>query len=149
MLAEFTTLPLQLDGPLAGELFLLGRILFGATLAFMGLNHFMDVDTMAGYAEFKGLPAPRFSVIASGLLLVLGGLGVVLGAFPVLAAGALAAFLLVSAVTMHDFWSIDDPEEKQNEMTSFLKNVYGAGAAVALLAVGGTAWPYALGLGLL
>jgi len=148
MLAEFTTLPLQLDGPLAGELFLLGRILFGATLAFMGLNHFMDVDTMAGYAEFKGLPAPRFSVIASGLLLVLGGLGVVLGAFPVLAAGALAAFLLVSAVTMHDFWSIDDPEEKQNEMTSFLKNVYGAGAAVALLAVGGTAWPYALGLGL-
>jgi putative oxidoreductase len=148
MLAEFTTLPLQLDGPLAGELFLLGRILFGATLAFMGLNHFMDVDTMAGYAEFKGLPAPRFSVIASGLLLVLGGLGVVLGAFPVLAAGALAAFLLASAVTMHDFWSVDDPEEKQNEMTSFLKNVYGAGAAVALLAVGGTAWPYALGLGL-
>jgi uncharacterized membrane protein YphA (DoxX/SURF4 family) len=148
MLAEFATLPLQLDSPLAGELFLLGRILFGATLAFMGLNHFMDVDTMAGYAEFKGLPAPRFSVIASGLVLVLGGLGVVLGAFPVLAAGALAGFLLVSAVTMHDFWSIDDPEEKQNEMTSFLKNVYGAGAAVALLAVGGTAWPYALGLGL-
>jgi len=148
MLAEFTTLPLQLDSPLAGELFLLGRILFGATLAFMGLNHFMDVDTMAGYAEFKGLPAPRFSVVASGLVLVLGGLGVVLGAFPVLAAGALAAFLLVSAVTMHDFWSIDDPEEKQSEMTSFLKNVYGAGAAVALLAVGGTAWPYALGLGL-
>jgi len=68
--------------------------------------------------------------------------------FPVLAAGALAAFLLISAVTMHDFWSIDDPEERQSEMTSFLKNVYGAGAALALLAVGGTAWPYALGLGL-
>ena len=148
MLAEFTTLPLQLDSPLAGELFLLGRILFGATLAFMGLNHFMDLDTMAGYAEFKGLPAPRFSVIASGLVLVLGGIGIVAGAYPVLAAGALAGFLLVSAVTMHDFWSVDDPEEKQNEMTSFLKNVYGAGAAVALLAVGGTAWPYALGLGL-
>ncbi len=148
MLAEITTLPLQLDSPLAGELFLLGRILFGATLAFMGLNHFMDVDTMAGYAEFKGLPAPRFSVIASGLVLVLGGLGVVLGAFPVIAAGALAVFLLVSAVTMHDFWSVDDPEEQQSEMTSFLKNVYGAGAAVALLAVGGTAWPYALDLGL-
>ncbi|OYR97339.1 quinol oxidase, partial [Halorubrum sp. E3] len=58
MLAAFTTIPLQFDAPLAGELFLLGRILFGATLAFMGLNHFMDVDTMAGYAEFKGLPAP-------------------------------------------------------------------------------------------
>jgi uncharacterized membrane protein YphA (DoxX/SURF4 family) len=148
MLAEIATLPLQFDTPLAGELFLLGRIIFGATLAFMGLNHFMDLDTMAGYAEFKGLPAPRFSVVASGFVLVLGGLGVVVGAFPVLAAGALAAFLLVSAVTMHDFWSVDDPEEKQNEMTSFLKNLYGAGAALALLAVGGTAWPYAVGVGL-
>ncbi|WP_128905141.1 DoxX family membrane protein [Halorubrum amylolyticum] len=148
MLAEIATIPLQFDSPFAGELFLLGRLLFGVTLAFMGLNHFMDVDTMAGYAEFKGLPAPRFSVIASGLVLVLGGLGVAAGAFPVLAAGGLAAFLLASAVTMHDFWSIDDPEEKQNEMTSFLKNLYGVGAALALLAVGGTAWPYAVNLGL-
>ncbi|WP_144921216.1 DoxX family membrane protein [Halorubrum salsamenti] len=148
MLAEIATIPLQFDSPFAGELFLLGRLLFGVTLAFMGLNHFMDVDTMAGYAEFKGLPAPRFSVIASGLVLVLGGLGVAAGAFPVLAAGGLAVFLLASAVTMHDFWSIEDPEEKQSEMTSFLKNVYGAGAALALLAVGGTAWPYAVGLGL-
>ena len=148
MLAEITTLPLQLDAPFAGELFLLGRILFGATLAFMGLNHFMDLDAMAGYAEFKGLPLPRVSVIGSGLVLLLGGLGVVFGAFPVVAGGALAVFLLASAVTMHDFWSVDDPEEKQNEVTSFLKNVYGAGAALALLAVGGTAWPYAVGLGL-
>ena len=148
MLAELATLPLQFDAPLAGELFLLGRILFGATLAFMGLNHFMDLETMAGYAEFKGLPAPQFSVIASGAVLVLGGLGVAAGAFPVLSAGALAFFLLVSAVTMHDFWSMDDPEEKQNEMTSFLKNLYGAGAALALLAVAGSPWEYAVGLGL-
>jgi uncharacterized membrane protein YphA (DoxX/SURF4 family) len=148
MLAEFATIPLQFDAPLSGELFLLGRILFGATLAFMGLNHFMDLETMAGYAEFKGLPAPTFSVIASGAVLVLGGVAVVAGAFPVVAAGALAFFLLVSAATMHDFWSMDDPEEKQNEMTNFLKNVYGAGAALALLAVGGTAWPYAVGVGL-
>ncbi|WP_281193519.1 DoxX family protein [Halorubrum sp. F4] len=147
MIAEITTLPLQIDTPFAGELFLLGRLLFGATLAFMGLNHFMDVDTMAGYAEFKGLPAPRFSVIASGLLLVLGGLGIATGVYPVVAAGGLAVFLLVSAVTMHDFWSVDDPEERQNEMTGFLKNLYGAGASLALLAVGGTAWPYALGVG--
>ncbi|QAU12094.1 DoxX family membrane protein [Halorubrum sp. BOL3-1] len=146
MLAGLTTLPLQFDTPLAGELFLFGRLIFGATLAFMGLNHFMDLETMAGYAEFKGLPAPLFSVIASGV--VLGGLGVAAGAFPVLAAGALALFLLASAVTMHDFWSVDDPEERQNEMTSFLKNVYGAGAALALLAAGGTAWPYAVGMSL-
>ncbi len=140
--------PLQFDAPLAGEIFLLGRLLFGATLAFTGLNHFTDTESMAGYAEFKGLPAPEFSVIASGVLLVAGGLGIAVGAFPVLAGGALAVFLLVSAVTIHDFWSLDDPEERESELTSFLKNVYGAGAALALLAVGGTAWPYAVGVGI-
>jgi len=139
--------PLQFDAPLAGEIFLLGRLLFGATLAFTGLNHFTDTESMAGYAEFKGLPAPEFSVIASGVLLVAAGLGIAVGAFPVLSGGALAVFLLVSAVTMHDFWSLDDPEERESETTSFLKNVYGAGAALALLAVGGTAWPYAVGVG--
>jgi putative oxidoreductase len=144
-------IPLQADvftAAGAGELFLLARILFGGVLAFMGLNHFMNADQMTGYAEFKGLPAPRLSVVGSGGLLVLGGLGVVLGVFPVIAAGALATFLLVSAVAMHDFWTVDDPEEQQNEMTSFLKNVFGAAGALALLAVGGAAWPYAIGVGL-
>ncbi|MFC7175569.1 DoxX family protein [Halosegnis marinus] len=144
-------IPLQTDvfaATGAAEIFLLARIVFGVTLAFMGLNHFLNLEEMTGYAQFKGLPAPGFSVVASGATLVLGGLGLVVGAFPVLAAGALATFLLVSAVTMHDFWSIDDPEEKQNEMISFQKNVYGAGAALAFLVVGGVEWTYAVGIGL-
>ena len=101
--------PLQFDAPLAGEIFLLGRLLFGATLAFTGLNHFTDTESMAGYAEFKGLPAPEFSVIASGVLLVAGGLVIAVCAFPVLAGRALAVFLLVSAVTLHHFWSLFVP----------------------------------------
>jgi putative oxidoreductase len=113
--------------------FLLARVLFGGVLAFMGVNHFGSVDEMAGYAEHKGLPAPRLSVIA-------------LGVVPVLAAGALAVFLLVSAVTMHDFWAVPD-DQAQDEMTGFLKNVALAGGALALLAVGGQAWPYAVGAG--
>lgn len=144
-------IPLQLEpfgAAGAGELFLLGRLLFGGVLAFMGLNHFMNADEMTGYAEFKGLPVPRISVIGSGVLLVLGGLGIVLGAFPVLAAGAVATFLIVSAVTMHDFWAQTAPEEQQTEMTNFLKNVYGAGAALAFLALGGLQWPYGVGVGL-
>jgi len=39
------------------------------------------------------------------------------GAYPVLSAGALATFLIVGATQMHDFWTIEDPEEKQSEMT--------------------------------
>ena len=130
----------------AGELlFLLARVMFGGVLAFMGVNHFTNVEMMAGYAEMKGLPAPQFSVVASGVVLVLGGLGLILGIAPVLAAGALAAFLLASAVAMHDFWAVPE-DQTQDEMTQFLKNVALAGGALTLLALGGQAWPYAVGL---
>ena len=132
-----------------GVAFLVGRLLFGGVLAFMGVNHFLQREQMAGYAASKGLPAPDVAVLGSGAVLVLGGVGVVAGAFPVLAAGALAVFLVVSAVTMHDFWSVEDPETQQQEMTDFLKNVALAGGAVALLAVGGSDWPLAVGLSLL
>lgn len=138
---------MAVEGPLTAEILLLGRLLFGGVLAFMGLNHFTNVDAMAGYGESKGLPAPRFAVVASGVTLVLGGLGVVFGVFPVLAAGALATFLVVSAVTMHDFWAVPE-EQQQTEMTGFLKNVALAGAALALLALGGDQWAYALNVGL-
>ena len=131
----------------AGELFLLGRLLFGGVLAFMGLNHFQNAGQMAPYAEAKGLPAPVASVYASGGLLLVSGILVILGAYPVIAAGALATFLVVSAVTMHDFWAVPD-DQVQDEMTQFLKNVALAGGALSLLAVAGTSWPYSVGMSL-
>jgi uncharacterized membrane protein YphA (DoxX/SURF4 family) len=128
----------------SGVAFLLGRILFGGVLAFMGLNHFAQADQMAGYAEAKGTPAPKLSVYASGALLVLGGLSIVLGIAPILGAAALVAFLVVVTPLFHDFWSVEDPEQQQQEMTDFLKNVGLVGAALVLLAIGGGSWPYAI-----
>ncbi|PSQ28616.1 quinol oxidase [Halobacteriales archaeon QS_9_68_17] len=131
----------------AGEVaFLVGRVLFGAVLAFTGLNHFLDADAMTGYAESKGLPAARLSVLTSGGLLIVGGLLVALGLFPLVGAGALAAFLLVATPTMHDFWNVEDPQQRRSEMTDFLKNVALFGTALALLALAGEPWPYALSL---
>jgi putative oxidoreductase len=127
---------------------LVGRVLFGGVLGFMGLNHFMNRDEMAGYAEFKGLPAPTFSVVSSGVVLVLGGLGLVVGALPVVGALALAGFLLISGATMHNFWAVPE-EDQQDEMTSFLKNAALAGGAVAFAAIGTLPWEYSLDLGVL
>lgn len=129
----------------AAELFLLGRILFGGVLAVTGVNHFMGAEGMIPYAESKGLPAPAAAVYGSGGLLVVSGVAIIVGAYPILAAGALGTFLLVAAVTMHNFWAVPE-EQQQTEMTQFLKNVALAGGAFAVLAVSGTAWPYSLGL---
>ncbi|SDK06093.1 Uncharacterized membrane protein YphA, DoxX/SURF4 family [Halovenus aranensis] len=126
---------------------LVGRVVFGATLAFMGLNHFMQREEMAGYAEFKGLPAPTLSVIASGALLIAGGLSLITGVAPVVGGLGLAGFLLVAAVTMHNFWAVPE-EDQQDEMTAFLKNIVMAGGAIAVASVGTLSWEYALDIGL-
>jgi uncharacterized membrane protein YphA (DoxX/SURF4 family) len=140
--------PALFGSPGAGEVFLLARLLFGGVLAFMGINHLTNVGDMAGYAEMKGLPAPELTVVGTGVMLVAGGLAIITGAFVVLGAGALAVFLLASAVLMHDFWTIDDPEQQQTEMTQFLKNVVMAGAALAFLTLASAPWPYAVDLAL-
>ena len=49
---------------------------------------------------------------------------------------------------MHDFWSVDDPEQRQAEMTNFLRNATLFGIALVFIALNGTAWPYALIVGL-
>lgn len=131
----------------ADLVFLLARVLFGGVLAFMGLNHFLNREEMVGYASFKGLPAPTAAVLFSGGLLVFGGLSVAAGVLPTVGAGGLTVFLLVSAVTMHDFWNADG-EEAQTEMTQFLKNVCLSAGALLFLALSGASWPLAVDVGL-
>ena len=135
------------DSPGADVVFLLARVLFGAVIAFTGLNHFLNAETMAGYAGAKGVPAPNLAVPFTGGLLLFGGLGLLLGVFPTLAAGAIAVFLLVSTPTMHDFWAAPE-EEQMTEMTQFLKNVALLGTALGFLVVSQFPWPLALGVGL-
>jgi uncharacterized membrane protein YphA (DoxX/SURF4 family) len=139
---------MALETAAGGFAFLVGRIVFGVVLGFMGLNHFTGLDGMSGYADAKGVPTPRLAVAASGLVLVAGGLSIALGVFPILGAASIALFVLVVTPVMHDFWTVDDPEQRQSEMTDFLKNATLFGAALVLVALGGTAWPYALNVGL-
>lgn len=122
---------------------LLGRLLFGLVLAFMGVSHFMQREQMAGYAESKGVPAGSLAVVLSGGLLVVSGVAIALGVLPTLAAGALVVFFLVTTPLMHNFWAVPE-EQQQNEMTHFLKNVTLLGASLVLLAISTTPWAYTL-----
>ncbi|WP_396612736.1 DoxX family protein [Haloferax sp. S1W] len=139
------SVPVQFASPMADISFLVARVLFGTVIAFMGGNHFMNTDQMTGYAEMKGLPAPRLGVIGSGALLVFSGLGIAAGVFPGLAAGAIALFLLVSTPMFHNFWAVPE-DQQQSEMTDFLKNVVMLGGALVFLSLSAVPWPYAIGL---
>ncbi|GAD51933.1 terminal quinol oxidase subunit [Halarchaeum acidiphilum MH1-52-1] len=133
--------------PFADEFFLVGRLIFGLVLAYTSINHFTATDYMAQYAEAKGVPAPKAGVIVSGIVLLLGGLAIVVWAFPVVAAALLAIFLVVSAVMVHNYWAVPE-DQRDDEQTAFLKNIGLTGGALVFLSLGGLTVAYGLNVGL-
>ncbi len=123
-------------------LFLLGRILFGGYFIMNGYNHFKNLSGTTGYAQSKGVPSPKLAVIVTGLLLVLGGLGIVFGVFPRLAVLLLELFLIPVTFKMHQYWKISDPMQKMGEQINFNKNIALIGATLIFLFV--SAWPLSL-----
>ena len=112
----------------------IGRILFAVMFVLSGINHFTKAEAMTGYAQFKGVPQPKLANLASGALMVAGGLSVILGIVADLGALVLSVLLVIMAVLMHDFWKQTDPQAKQTEMIGFLKNISMAGGGLFMFA---------------
>lgn len=123
---------------------LIGRILFGGFFAMMGMMHFKNLHKMTGYALSKGVPAPKLAVAGTGLLMLLGGLGVVFGLYVDISLILIGIFLLGVTPQMHQFWKETDPQAKMNEMINFLKNMALLGAVLALYALTTSPWPISI-----
>ena len=119
-------------------LLVIGRVLFALIFINSGIAHLTNLEAMTGYAQYKKVPAAKLSVIVTGLMLVVGGLYVALGVYADLGALLLAIFLVASAFMMHNFWTIEDAQAKQNESISFFKNLALAGAALIIFVMVGT-----------
>ncbi|MFL6354158.1 MAG: DoxX family membrane protein [Bryobacteraceae bacterium] len=120
--------------------FLLGRLVFGGFFLYNGINHIKQHKQLSQYAGLKNVPMPEQAVTGSAMLLLLGGGSILLGAKPKIGTAAVIAFLATAAVKMHDFWSQQDPSQRQNEMIHFSKNMALLGAAIALMGVD-EPWP--------
>jgi uncharacterized membrane protein YphA (DoxX/SURF4 family) len=112
---------------------LIGRVLFVALFFGSAVGHLTQTTAMAGYAASKGVPMAKPATAASGVVMVLGGLSVLLGVWGDLGALLLLVFLLPTAFLMHAFWRETDPSAKQTEMIQFNKDMALAGAALAFL----------------
>ncbi len=115
--------------------FLIGRILFGGFFLYNGINHLMQRKNMASYTASKGVPTPELAVTVSAVPLIVGGTSMLLGLKPKWGALAILGFLAGVSPVMHDFWKNDDPNERMQNMTNFMKNMALAGGALALLGV--------------
>jgi putative oxidoreductase len=115
--------------------FLLGRIIVGAYFLMNAWNHFTKLDSYSAYAAAKGVPSPKTGVFVSGVLILLGGLGVLFGVSPTASLTLLILFLVPVSFYMHAFWKEADPNARMMEQIAFLKNLALVGALLMLYAV--------------
>jgi uncharacterized membrane protein YphA (DoxX/SURF4 family) len=122
-----------------------GRLLLGYIFITSGWSHLSKLGPTAGYAASKGVPAPKFFVAFSGVMILVGASLIILGWHRFIGAGLLVLFLLPVAFTMHAFWKETDPMARMNEMSHFQKDLGLAGAAMLVAYYSGQSWPFSLG----
>lgn len=120
--------------------FLIGRLVFGGFFLYNGINHLKSRKELTAYAQSKNVPKAELAVTATGLVLIGGGTSILLGVKPKLGVAAIAGFLAGVSPIMHNFWKIEDPQQRANEMINFSKNLALLGAALALMGVD-EPWP--------
>ena len=119
-------------GPLAG------RILIALIFVFAGFGKITGFEGTVGYIASKGMPLPQLAAIGAIIIELGGGIMLVLGWKTRLAATALFLFTGLAALIFHNFWAAA-PDQAQNQMIHFMKNmaimggilfviVHGAGA---------------------
>ncbi len=98
-------------------------LLLGLFFIANGINHLFNTKVLEEYAHKRNLFTPKFSVITSGIGLILGG--VMLFFYPTRQLGAcgLAFFVVIAAFLLHQFWEEPEKEEKMLEGQNFLKNM--------------------------
>jgi uncharacterized membrane protein YphA (DoxX/SURF4 family) len=116
-------------------LLVIGRAIFGGFFLYNGINHFKQQQALTQYAGSKNVPRPDLAVLGSAVALTAGGASLMLGLKPKLGGLAVLGFLAAVSPTMHDFWNAEDPQQKQNELIHFSKNMALLGAALAFAGI--------------
>jgi len=109
---------------------LLGRILLGLIFVMSGVNKVTGFEGTQQYMASYGMPMTRLLLVGAIAVEVLGGLSVILGAFPRIGAAALFVFLIPATLIFHTDFS------SQTQVIMFLKNLSIMGGLLLVFAHG-------------
>lgn len=123
--------------------FLAGRILYGGFLLMSGIDHFRHAQVLTVHAGSKGVPVPQLGVLASGVLIMLGGLSILLGLRPTWGVVCVTLFLVPISLVIHNYWADTNPGVQQMNFINFKKNVALLGAAWMFVLIP-QPWPFSV-----
>ena len=110
-----------------------GRILYGGLMVFAGINNYLNLKVLAELTTSKGMPLPMLSVVVASTILILGGLSILLNYRIKIGVLLIWVFLVPVTIIIHNFWAVEDPMFKANEMAHFLKNLLALAGALIFL----------------
>ncbi len=114
---------------------LVGRILLALIFVAAAPRHF--TTEAISHARELGVPLANVLVPISGVMALVGGLGLLLGYRVEACAWLLVAFLVPVTLGMHAFWRLDDPQMIHVQQAMFVKNLAMIGALLLVTQLGG------------
>lgn len=80
---------------------LIGRILYALPFLFFGINHFIEIIPLYDPAFVSFIPLGPFTILMTGLLLIIASVGIILNKYIKPASILLAVLLFLFIVTIH------------------------------------------------
>lgn len=114
----------------------LGRFLLGGLFVLGGIKHFFALDPITGALRARGVPAPRFVLIAGSLFQIVAGAALMAGGLVTWAALGLVVFTILASLMLVNFWSLEKGPPRENLQNIFFSNLAIIGG---LLVAAGTA----------
>jgi len=114
------------------KLAILGRILFALPFGIMGLNHFLMTNVFVGMMS-SFIPGGAFTVLLTGVLLIVGCVSIILNKNLKLVCFGLAGLLFIFIATIHIPGLFDsDPKLVQTALIELLKDTGLMGGAIMI-----------------
>ena len=113
---------------------LFGRVLLSVMLLLSGVGKPVGFYGLSGFIASAGLPVPHLLALGAMALDLIGGIMLLLGWKTRWAAAALLIFT-GATLLFHGFWSAP-PDQMQNQMIEFMKNITIMGGFLYVIAFG-------------
>ncbi|MFO1206959.1 MAG: DoxX family protein [Burkholderiales bacterium] len=113
----------------------IGRYLLAILFVFSGWGKITGFAGMTAYMASKGMPLPQALLPGAILVELGGGLALMLGWKARWAALAIFLFCIPTTLIFHNFWALP-PDQAQNQMIHFLKNLALMGGLLYVVAFG-------------
>jgi putative oxidoreductase len=122
---------------LHGIVAVLGRLLLCTIFLLSAVgNKIPNFQAVAGYMAKEGVPSPQVMLAGAIAFLITGSLSVILGYKARIGATLLLVFLVLATYYFHDFWTLSDPQARQEQTIQFMKNLGLMGAMLLVIANG-------------